>query len=283
MSVPCPTCLPLDCSSLEDSDLYSIESPIFGFVLDCPEGYDCGTATGINMVCCGQVLSAQFPLNATVDDKLAIIQELVNQCGVRQLFCGGPTTQLFFNRTKTCTVRCPDGSPFVYTVAAGTFLGPDQATVDQQAADFACVQAGLRKVCLGNLQACTCVGLAYSSTIPTSGGIGPFTWSLFGGALPTGLSLDQTGTISGVPTVNGTYSFNIRLVEPDGSYTQRTYAITCLEITTTQLDSYSVGVPYSFQLHAAGGSGQYAWKITAGTLPPGLVMDINGLITGTPS
>jgi hypothetical protein len=56
-----------------------------------------------------------------------------------------------------------------------------------------------------------------------------------------------------------------------------------LEITTTVLDSFTVGVPYMFQLLAAGGSGSYRWKIVSGTLPPGLVLDASGLIHGTPT
>ncbi len=45
------------------------------------------------------------------------------------------------------------------------------------------------------------VGNAYTSTIETTGGTAPFTWTLFGGVLPTGLSLNGgTGVVSGVPT-----------------------------------------------------------------------------------
>ena len=47
------------------------------------------------------------------------------------------------------------------------------------------------------------VGNAYTSTLATTGGTAPFTWTLSGGALPTGspnLSLDPgTGVVSGTP------------------------------------------------------------------------------------
>lgn len=289
MSQPCPTCLPLDCFSDEDVNLYSIESPLFPFVIECPPGFDCSNPDSFQMVCCGQVLSAQFPPNATVDDKQTIIQGIVNQCGVRMAFCGQNNNPndphiLFYNRPQTCTVNCPDGSPFVFTVAAGTFAGSDQATVDKQAADYACVQAGLRKICLGPITGCTCVGSAYSSIISHSGGIPPFIWTVFGGALPTGLLLNPlTGQITGTPTTNGTYAFRVRVTCSDGSYVTKLYSITVLEITTTVLDAYSVGTPYSFQLQVAGGSGNYLWRITAGSLPPGLTLSNTGLISGTPT
>ena len=45
------------------------------------------------------------------------------------------------------------------------------------------------------------VGNAYTSTIGTTGGTAPFIWTLFGGVLPTGLSLNAgTGVVSGTPT-----------------------------------------------------------------------------------
>jgi large repetitive protein len=55
---------------------------------------------------------------------------------------------------------------------------------------------------------------AYSITIATSGGKLPFTWSITRGSLPPGLSLQSTtGTISGLPTETGTWTFTVRVVD----------------------------------------------------------------------
>lgn len=51
------------------------------------------------------------------------------------------------------------------------------------------------------------VGGAYSQTLVASGGVSPYTWSLYSGSLPTGLTLSSSGAISGTPTVTGSSSF----------------------------------------------------------------------------
>ena len=51
------------------------------------------------------------------------------------------------------------------------------------------------------------IGSPYSATLQGSGGVAPYSWSIAQGSLPTGLSLDSTGTITGTPTAVGTDSF----------------------------------------------------------------------------
>ena len=52
---------------------------------------------------------------------------------------------------------------------------------------------------------------AYNSTLSASGGSTPYTWTLFSGALPTGLTLNTAGTISGTPTTAGTFRFTVQV------------------------------------------------------------------------
>jgi large repetitive protein len=71
------------------------------------------------------------------------------------------------------------------------------------------------------------VGTSYTETISASGGTSPYTFSVFSGALPTGLSLNSsTGVISGTPSAAGTFSFTIKAVDAGGNAAMQYLTIT---------------------------------------------------------
>ena len=72
------------------------------------------------------------------------------------------------------------------------------------------------------------VGEAYSEAL-TATGTTPIAWNIIGGALPDGLTLDETtGEISGTPTAAGTASFTVKVENSAGSDTKE------LSITITK-------------------------------------------------
>lgn len=56
-----------------------------------------------------------------------------------------------------------------------------------------------------------------------------------------------------------------------------------LTITSGSPPAGEVGVAYSFQFTATGGSGSYNWSVVSGALPAGLTLNASGLLSGTPT
>ena len=65
----------------------------------------------------------------------------------------------------------------------------------------------------------------YSSTLQATGGTAPYTWSLFSGLLPNGLTLSSNGTISGTPTLVGLFTFVIQVRDNAGATASSTLSI----------------------------------------------------------
>lgn len=129
-----------------------------------------------------------------------------------------------------------------------------------------------------------------SENFASSNGVGPFTWSVIGGALPTGVSLNPTtGALSGAPTdADGTaYSFTVRAVDTNGDYNEETYAGNLgSAIGGGSIAPSSVhvreGGTVNTTLSGNGGAAPYEFSLFAGTLPVGLTLDQNtGVISGT--
>lgn len=222
-----------------------------------------------------------------------VSQLVADQCAERDQVShdnpGGPQPEpvaRFGNVAQSCTFTCPDGLPFTYVVAAGTYLGFNQTLVDRAAFSFACNLAQQNRICLSSLLDHGCVGDTYSDTIIPLG-TGPFTFAIVSGALPPGLALSQTNTvatISGTPTVAGSFIFQIRVTSANGNFMQKTYVIDILTITNdSPLPAFTVGTPYSVQLNAVGGTAPYSFEITDGVLPDDLTLSATGLISGTPT
>jgi hypothetical protein len=55
------------------------------------------------------------------------------------------------------------------------------------------------------------MGKSYLSNLTASGGTGTYSWSLIGGALPTGMTLATSGAIAGVPQASGSFTVNVRV------------------------------------------------------------------------
>lgn len=130
---------------------------------------------------------------------------------------------------------------------------------------------------------------SYSQSLSTSGGLPPYTFSLYNGALPPGLSLSAAGIISGTPTTLGTYTFSVLVQDSStgnikrGLKTYSLFVTNPLVISPSSLPGGQLNTTYNTTLSASGGIGPYTFALTIGSLPPGLQLSTSGQLTGTPT
>jgi len=132
-------------------------------------------------------------------------------------------------------------------------------------------------------------GEAYTLSFEAQGGKAPYFWGLKGGALPADLGLSASGVLSGIPTEDGSFSFDLKVLDDSAPALMATKTLTLpvklapLEIVgSQQVDLFvtkiivlpliivvdEIPVPYSAQLQAKGGKKPYHWAEVA---MPGLV------------
>jgi hypothetical protein len=134
------------------------------------------------------------------------------------------------------------------------------------------------------------------------------TYTVTGGSLPPGLTLNpQTGAVTGTPIQTGTFTFTVTATNPGGS-SNGTFVISVIDIPPTETDASTsegqIGIPPSAEnmnanlpggtvgvVYPGGsitttGTPNIVWTLIQGDglgLPPGLVLNTNGTISGTPT
>jgi hypothetical protein len=168
-------------------------------------------------------------------------------------------------------------------------------------------------------------GVSYSGSISVENASFPVTFTVMSGQLPPGLMFSGNGTntfvfIAGTPTTPGSYSFTVMGSEQlpsggtvTGSQSFSIQIATQLVVTTSALVQGTVGMQYTQQLEATGGTPPYTWTLgtftmpttapsaasrargsvrrsrpaaapsSSGSLPPGLLLATNGALTGVPT
>lgn len=138
-----------------------------------------------------------------------------------------------------------------------------------------------------------------------------YRWEIVNGALPPGLSMSSSGLVTGVPTTPAStkpwvHVHDLTAAEGGPSWcggdnqSEREFVFTvvggagspppapkpapapALQITTGALANGTEGAAYTATLSASGG-GSLTWTVSAGSLPAGMTLGSNGVLSGTPT
>jgi hypothetical protein len=194
--------------------------------------------------------------------------------------------------TKYVTVRVYDpttNNPAQALLDYNPITAVTPAVVSQGANTGTTTPPATLTILTKSLPQATLTGVYPSQTLQATGGSGAYTWSLFSGALPTGIALSAGGVLSGTPTgTAATFSFTVQVKDAAADIAQQPLTLVvnpAPRITTTTLSPGDQGSPYSQTLSVTGGTPPLsAWSISSGTLPATLTLSgssISGTLSAT--
>src|SRR5580700_7818088 len=126
----------------------------------------------------------------------------------------------------------------------------------------------------------------YSDTLTESGGTAPYVWSVSSGSLPSGVSFNASGTLTGTPTATGMFVFTVKVTDANGQAATQATSLTInagVSATFAAPPAAEVFTAYTDTLTASGGTGPYVWSVNAGSLPAGITLSSAGVLAGTPT
>ena len=114
----------------------------------------------------------------------------------------------------------------------------------------------------------------------------PVVWDLTAGSLPAGLTLSESGLISGTPTGADRTTFTVRAREPFRRFGEKELTLTVADslAASASFRAGEVGLRYTARLSGRGGLPPYSYALASGALPRGLALDTaTGTVRGVPA
>ncbi|ETR69734.1 MAG: hypothetical protein OMM_03735 [Candidatus Magnetoglobus multicellularis str. Araruama] len=129
------------------------------------------------------------------------------------------------------------------------------------------------------------IDVSYETQIAMEGGIPPYQFTVLSGVLPSGLKLHETnGTIYGIPTKAGAYTFSLVCEGQNNMPVTREFSIEVTQKlifqTQNQLPNATVNTDILIPILASGGKAPYTFSFVDGILPDNIQLNPNGMLSG---
>ncbi|MBF0545979.1 MAG: Ig-like domain-containing protein [Candidatus Riflebacteria bacterium] len=141
-------------------------------------------------------------------------------------------------------------------------------------------------IATGSVGAFTYVAATYSATLTANGATGALKWELLSGTIPPGITFNSNGTLSGISTTVGTFTFVVKVTDSIGKTGSAQITMTVandLVISGSLPTAGEVNKAYVGSFTVSGGFPPYSFQLTTGNLPDGLSLSTSGNISGTPT
>ena len=159
-------------------------------------------------------LTSVTPTSAMAGDLLTVTG--TNLLGTSSVTIGGVASSFTVLSDTQLTIRVPSNAisgTVTLTTAGGTVSSsPVTVTYPTLSISSSALPAGQ-------------VAQPYSAQLAATGGVAPYTWSRISGALPSGVTLNSAGVLSGTPTNAATTSATYRVTDSRGTSVTRVLSI----------------------------------------------------------
>lgn len=127
-------------------------------------------------------------------------------------------------------------------------------------------------------------GVPYRQQINVQGGRAPYAFR-FLGSLPPGVTLSTEGLVAGTPTTAGSYLFTVQVTDVSGMSASKTYTVAVGNLRYTGPSTISLFAQEAARipLVVEGGTAPFRWSVISGTLPTGVALSEDGVLSGTPA
>src|SRR5882672_5214878 len=163
-------------------------------------------------------------------------------------------------KKNSAVISGANSSSYITPVTMSSDSGAQFTAVVSNAAGSATSSAAILTVNAASTLQITTAQLAggtvagsYSATLSASGGSTPYTWSLASGTLPNGLALNAAGSISGTPSLAGSFSFTVQVKDAAAQSASRNFSINVASpVPTVAITSPASGATVSGTISVSG-------------------------------